>query len=161
MKRNRQPKKRELKFESFDDMFAEIDSLLQNGYHANGNWNLSQALTHISAWARYPIDGFPTPPLIMRPMFWIMKVTVGSSMKRNILANGFSGGMPTATESVPTASQHSDDAATQTLRDTIDRVQNYQGEFLPSPLFGRSDKDTLNAITLLHAAHHLGYLEPK
>jgi hypothetical protein len=156
-----QPKKRELKFDSFDDMFTEIDSLLQNGYTANGKWNLSQALSHIADWARYPIDGFPKPPLIIRPMFWIMKITVGASMKRNILANGFSGGMPTAPESIPTADQHTDAVAAQTLRQTIDRMENHQGEFLPSPLFGRSDKKTLQAITLLHAAHHLGYLEPK
>ena len=90
-----------------------------------------------------------------------MKVTVGQRMKRNILANGFSGGMPTAPQTVPPADAQSDREALEGLRQTVARVTGHRGELHPSPLFGPMDLETLKLVTLLHAEHHLGYLKPK
>lgn len=153
-----QPHKRSLKFASFDDMFADIEALLDRGYQSHGNWNLSQTCVHIANWMRYPVDGFPVPPFYLRPVFWLMKVTIGQSMKRKILAEGFKGGMPTAPESVPVADASTDRQAFDYLRETVQRVTSHQDELLPSPLFGPMDMATLKTVTLLHAEHHLGYL---
>ena len=154
-------KKRNLKFNSFDEMFADMEHLLDCGYTASGNWNLSQTCGHVGNWMSYPVDGFPVPPIFMRPIFWIMKVTVGQSMKRKILAEGFKGGMPTAPESVPAADKNSDSQAVEDLKATVARVSSYSGDLHPSPLFGPMDLETLKKVTLLHAEHHLAYLEPK
>ena len=81
-------------------------------------------------------------------------------MKRKILAEGFKGGMPTAPETVPDADSFSDEQGIQKLRETINRLESFQGELIPSPLFGSMDMETLRKVTLLHAAHHLGYLAP-
>lgn len=155
-----EPQKRALKFANFEQLNDDIEMLLSKGYQANGNWNLAQALTHIANWMRYPLDGFPKPPVFIRPIFWLMKVTIGGRIKRQILAEGFKGGTPTAPQSVPTADEKSDREAFEFLKETIDRVKNHNGDFIPSPLFGPMDKETLLTVTRLHAEHHLGYLEP-
>ena len=84
-----QKEREETGFADFDALDKEINSLKDGGYISQGNWNLAQTCGHIAVWMRYPLDGFPKPPVIMKPIFWIMKVTVGPSIKRNILANGF------------------------------------------------------------------------
>ena len=155
-----EPPKRQLKFENFDALMNEVRSLSEGGYKSNGNWNLAQACGHVSEWMQFPIDGFPTPPFFMRPIFWLMKISMGSSMKRNILANGFKGGMPTAPETVPEPDAMTDQQAIEQLQKAVDRLQSYIGELHPSPLFGPMDMKTLIKVSLLHAEHHLGYLEP-
>lgn len=156
-----EPKKRQLKYNDFDEMMADVNSLLENGYVSNGNWTLAQACGHISDWMRFPMDGYPNPPFFMKAIFWVMKVTVGPGMKRKILAEGFKGGMPTAPETVPKPDAMSDQDAVAELQTTVDRVKAYNGELIPSPLFGPQDKELHTKVSLLHAEHHFGYLEPK
>lgn len=156
-----EPKKRPLSFNSFEEMMADVHSLIEHGYVSNGNWTLAQTCGHLSDWMRFPLDGFPVPPLPMRIIFWVMKKTVGPGMKRKILAEGFKGGMPTAPETVPQPDAMTDQQAAKLLQETIDRVQAYNGELHPSPFFGPIDHETHVKVSLLHANHHLGYLEPK
>lgn len=153
--------KRPLKFNDFDELIADVQTLANHGYESKGNWTLGQACGHIADWMRFPMDGFPKPPMVMRIIFWFMKVTVGPSMKRKIMKDGFKGGMPTAPETVPDAVAYSDSDGVEKLKETINRLSGYAGELLPSPLFGPMDKETLVKVSLLHAEHHLGYLEPK
>ncbi len=154
------PVKRPLKFESTDAMLAEARSLLETGYKSRGNWTLGQTCGHLANWMQYPIDGFPRGPLPIRAMLWVMKHTVGPGMKRKILTEGFSGGSPTAPQSVPQAAELSDQQGLEKLQQAVERLTNYDGPLLPSPLFGAMDKSMLITITLLHAEHHVGYLEP-
>lgn len=161
MAQKNEPNKRQLKFNDFDALIHEVHFLNEVGYESNGKWTLAQCCGHLADWMRFPIDGFPTPPFFMRPIFWLMKVSMGDRMKENILANGFKGGMPTAPETVPEPDEMTDQQAIDLLQNTINRVNAHQGELLPSPLFGPMDKETLLKVTLLHAEHHLGYLEPR
>lgn len=155
-----EPKKRDLSFDDFDAMIGEVQSLLNSGYVSHGNWTLAQACGHVSDWMRFPMDGFPTAPLPMRAIFWVMKKTIGPGMKRKIMAEGFKGGMPTAPETVPKSDAMTDSQAVAQLQETVDRVKSFSGELIPSPLFGPMDHETHVKVSLLHAAHHLGYLEP-
>jgi len=154
-------KKRDLKFNDLDEMLDDAQSLLDNGYDRHGNWTLGQIASHVADWSRYAIDGFPVPPLPIRMLLWIMKHTVGPGMKRKILAEGFSGGMQTSPESVADPAQMSDAEGVQKLRETMQRLRAHQGELLPSPLFGPMDHAMLVRVTILHAEHHFGYLDPK
>ncbi len=153
--------KRQLKFANFEEMMNEINSLEEGGYESQGNWSLAQICGHVADWMRFPIDGFPIPPIYMRPIFFLMKISIGDKMKRDILANGFKAGMPTAPETIPDDDEMTDRQGIGVLKKTIARVCAHTGELLPSPLFGPMDKETLLQVTLLHAEHHLGFLEPK
>lgn len=152
--------KRRLKFADFDQLLNEINSLQDRGYRSNGKWTLAQVCGHLADWMRFPVDGFPVPPIYMRPIFFFLKISMGDKMKRDILENGFKDGMPTAPETIPEADEMTDQQGIDVLDKTITRVMAYNGELLPSPLFGPMDKETLIQVTLLHAEHHLGFLEP-
>ena len=62
--------KRQLKFETIDDMVRDVDRLISRGYEAKGNWDLAQICAHVTEWMRFPMDGFPKVPLLLRPVFW-------------------------------------------------------------------------------------------
>lgn len=156
-----EPKKRKLKFNNFDEMLADVRALAENGYVSNGNWNLGQACSHVADWMSFPMDGFPKPPLPIKLMLWTMKVTVGKGMKKKVLAEGFTGGQMTAPDTVPKPDEFSDQQGLEKLQKVADRLSAYTGEIHDSPLFGKSDLETTIKVSLLHAEHHLGYLEPK
>ena len=153
--------KRSLSFDNFQSMLDEANRLNENGYTSHGNWTLGQSCGHVAEWLRYPMDGFPTPPIFLRPIFWAIKVTMAKRMAKKILNEGFKGGVPTAPESVPKVEELSDAAGIAQLQDVVNRAEQFQGQLLPSPLFGDMDRETWMKVGLLHAAHHLGYLEPK
>lgn len=155
------PDKRVVKFNELNEIVSEVQSLLDNGYQRKGNWSLGQACGHLAKWMTYPIDGFPVPPIFLRPVFWIMKVTMAKRMKAQIFAEGFKPGMPTAPESVPSEAEFDDQQGVDQLKAAVERLSQFNGELKPSPLFGPMDKATLTKVSLLHAEHHLGYLEPK
>ena len=156
-----QVKRRNLTFDSFDDVKSEVDRLHAGGYAQNGDWNLSQICLHLVEWMRYPIDGYPKAGLPMRIVFWCMKVTVGRSWKKKILASGFSPGMQTAPFTVFEPDAAEEAAAIEKLHSTIDRFVAHPGPWHASPLFSESDRQTLHKVQLLHCAHHLGFLDPK
>ena len=107
------------------------------------------------------MDGFPKPPLLVGAMMWVMKYTVVPGMKRKIFAEGFSGGMPTAPETVSQPDAVSDAEAVEQLQKIVDRLSAFDGDLIPSPLFGKMDIELATKVALLHGEHHFGYLEPK
>ncbi len=155
-----QPEKIELHFDSCQAMLDHAQMLLDEGYRRRGNWSLGQAASHVADWMRYPLDGFPKPPLPVRLMMLVMKYTVAPGMKRRILANGFKPGIPTAPESVAAEDAMPDADGIKKLRETVARIEQHEGELIPSPLFGHMDKAMLQKVTRLHAEHHFGYLQP-
>lgn len=156
-----EPKKRPLKYDRLDQMMEDVNALLASGYVSNGNWTLGQACSHVADWMRFPMDGFPTPPWPIRIILWGMKHTIASRVKRKILAEGFKGGMQTAPETVPNPSEVTDRAGIDKLQGVVDQLAAHTGELHPSPLFGELDHAMHVTVTLLHAEHHFGYLEPQ
>ncbi len=157
---NESPQRRELSFQSLDEVLADIDHLLQAGYTSSGNWSLAQTCFHLNEWMRYPMDGYPKPPWFMRIIFWFMRLTVARKMARDILENGFKPGIPTDPRSVPTADSSTDAEAVEAFRKTVARFQSYSGPLQPSPLFGAGDKATVTKVNLRHAELHLSFLHP-
>lgn len=156
-----QAKRRDLTFDSFEQLCDEIDRLQQSGYVQNGKWNLSQICLHLVEWLRYPMDGYPPAPLPLRIIFWLMNVTIARSWIKKILTSGFSPGTPTAPYTAFKPDEAEEKEAAEKLKETIDRFMAYDGELHPSPIFGGSDRETLEKVQLMHCAHHLGFLEPK
>lgn len=153
--------KREVKLADLDDVVAEANRLHESGYRSKGQWNLAQTCFHIAEWSRFPMDGFPKPPLFLRAIFGVMKMTgIINRMKANILKNGFQAGTPTAPETVGQPDALQDQAAIDQLKTVIERMKNFSGSTHPSPLFGEMDRELWFQITVLHAEHHFGFLEP-
>ena len=150
-----------LHFDNFDQVVDHCQNLLENGYTATGKWNLAQVCGHLANWMSYPMDGFPSASLLMRPMLWVMRITAGRSMLKKILAEGFQPGGPTMPVSVPGPSDIDESDAAVELAKTIDRFQAHNGAFNPSPVFGDMDRERLTQLQLRHCEHHLSFLRPK
>jgi hypothetical protein len=153
---------RHLEFQQLSDIAAEARRLLASGYQPAGNWNLAQVCQHLNEWLRFPIDGYPAVPIFLRPMFWILRHTIGPAQLKKILATkSFPKNGPTMPSTVFPADRASDGVAVHELTATIDRFEKYQGPMHASPLFGAMDRQTHVRLQLVHAGHHLGFLIPR
>ncbi|HBE67724.1 MAG TPA: hypothetical protein DDW52_06200 [Planctomycetaceae bacterium] len=151
---------RHVRYEDLDAMLAEADAMLANGYDKTGNWSLGQAAGHVAQWASFPMDGFPEPPAFMKAIFWVLRKTGASEkMATKIKAEGFKPGMATAPTTVPSPDSADADGVAQ-LRQVVEQLKSHDGPLHDSPLFGQLDKPTHISVTLLHAAHHFGFLVP-
>ncbi len=153
--------RRDLHFHSFDEVLAELEKLQTTGYTQTGKWSLGQICSHLNDWMTFPLDGFPSQILPIRVMLYLMKITMGKSQFRKILASGsMKNGMPTMPETVHPPSPE-DATAMDQFRGTLARMRDYRGEVFPSPLFGEMDLDSAKRLQLIHCAHHLSFLVPK
>lgn len=155
------PTRRQLQFRSWDEVRADLDSLLA-GYDQAGNWDLGQACKHLNDWLRFPMDGFPETPWPIRAMFFFVRYLFGKFLLRKILRAGkMTDGVPTSPETVyeRTPGQVERDAVNE-LKCTIDRFELFHGEIHPSPVFGKMDRQTAEQLQWVHFAHHLGHLCP-
>jgi hypothetical protein len=153
--------RRQLRFDSLDDAVRDAEHLLAVGYDRAGNWSLAQCCGHLANWFRYQTDGFPRAPLAMRPVFWLIRNTVGPAMAKRMLAGGkMRDGMPTIPQSVVPPGGD-DAAAVAEFREVVRRWQEHPGPLHPSPLFGGNDKDNWRKGHLIHCAHHLSFLIPR
>ncbi len=152
--------RRELRFETLDDAVRDAEHLLAVGYDKAGNWDLGQCCGHITEWMRFPMDGFPRPPFVLRGVMFLLRNTIGPGMLRKILADrSMPAGGATLKGTIPPPG---DDArAVEKLRETVGRANAYTGDLKPSPLFGKMTRETWIGLNLIHTAHHLSFLVPK
>ena len=155
------PACRELAFRDLDDAIQDARSLHCSGYLQVGRWDLAQVCGHLADWMRFPLDGFPKPPLPIGLMLWSMRHTVGRRLLRKILQSGsMSTGGPTMLETVPPPGGD-EAAAVERFEHVVARFRAHEGPFHPSPLFGDMDRDSLTRLQLTHCSHHLSFLVPK
>jgi hypothetical protein len=153
--------RRRLTFASLDEVVADAENLLAKGYDKAGNWDLAQCCFHLAEWVRYPVEGFPRIPLLMRPVLWLMRNTVAGPALRKALEKGeLPTGQPTLTQSL-TAPGGDPTAAVAKLKESVARFRAYTGPYQPSPLLGVLDAETGLKVQLVHCAHHLSFLVPK
>ncbi len=152
--------RREIKFENWDEVLADLNRLATCGYVAAGKWNLEQNAKHLNDWISYPVLGFPTPPLVMRCIAAILRNTIGPRKFKQMLAEGkMPAGNPTFASTIY-RSTDSDTQAVEQLKESIERFKCHQGEMHPSPIFGPMDKRSAEQLQLIHFAHHLSFLLP-
>jgi hypothetical protein len=154
--------RRTLDFHDLDAVVSEVKRLDEGGYTQIGKWNLAQICLHLEDWLRYPLDGFPRPPLPVALMMGALRHTLGRSMLRKALVTrAMPPNAPTAPQTVHAAGEASDSVAVARLTETIRRFQAYTGPLHPSPLFGPLDRDTSLQLQIIHCMHHLSFLIPR
>jgi hypothetical protein len=152
--------RRQLSFAALDDVIRDAERLLAKGYDKAGNWDLAQVCSHLAAWMRFPMDGFPKVPLVLRPLVWFVRATVGKKMRAKVLAEGFSPGGRTMPQTV-SPSGGDVTAAVAELKEAAERLKAFTGPIHPSPLFGAMTKDEAVRLQLKHCEHHLSFLVPR
>lgn len=146
---------RKLDFRSYDEILAEIDRLHAGGYSRAGQWDLAQICDHLNYFMLGSIDGhqFRVP--------WLFKILFGRLVLKRILKQRrMKSGVFTPQKPLP-APGGDEPAAIARLKQTIERRKAHQGELIPSPFFGYLTPEQWCELDLIHAAHHLGFLQPK
>jgi hypothetical protein len=155
-----QLERRPLRFANLDEVLQDVERLSTQGYRQVGNWSLAQICAHLTDWMRFPLEGFPKSPLPVRMIMGVARRTIGPRiMKKSIATGSMRAGLPTAPQTVAPATEDQA-AAIDNLRRAVARFQAHTGEFLPSPLFGPTDREQTLQLQLVHCAHHLSFLLP-
>ncbi len=152
--------RRQLKFDSLDEVVRDAESLLAKGYERAGNWDLAQCCGHLVEWMRFPMDGFPRPPLPIRMMFAVLRPLVGRKELLRAIEKSEMRSSRTDPRTIP-PSGGDPAAAVAKLKDTVERMKSYTGEIRPSPFFGKMTREEWFGLNRVHAAHHLSFLIPK
>ena len=153
------PERRKLTFATLDDVVRDVENLLAKGYDRAGNWDLAQVCSHLAEWMRFPVEGFPKMPLLLRPLAWMMRATVGKKLRAKVLTQGFDAGGRTMPQTVFTPGGDPT-AAVAKLKEAAERFKAHAGPIHPSPLFGAMTKDEALQLQLKHCEHHLSFLIP-
>jgi hypothetical protein len=151
--------RRTLRFESIDQVLAEVDRLVEaeraGRLRRLGNWTLGQTLGHLAAWAEYSYTGAP----LRVPFFikWILRLRkrkfLYGQMRAGVRIPRVEGGT-LATEPVPL------DEALGRLRRVMERLKS-EVPMAPNVIFGRLNHEEWIALNLRHAELHLGFLVPE
>jgi hypothetical protein len=151
--------RRTLRFESIDQMMAEVDRLAEaeraGRLRRLGNWTLGQTLAHLAAWAEYGYTG----SRLKVPFFikWILRLRkrrfLYGPMRAGVKIPGVAGGT-LATDAVPL------DEGLGRFRRVMERLKA-EAPTAPSPVFGPLTHEESIAMNLRHAELHLGFLIPE
>jgi hypothetical protein len=151
--------RRTLRFESIDQVTAEVDRLVEaeraGRLRRLGNWTLGQTLGHLATWAEYSYTGAP----LKFPFFikWILRLRKRKFLYGPVPAGvripGVQGGT-LATEPVPL------EEALGRMRRVMERLKS-EAPTAPNPFLGPLKHEEWVALTLRHAELHLGFLVPE
>lgn len=151
--------RRVLRFESIDQVLAEVDRLVEaeraGRLRRLGNWTLGQTLGHLASWAEYGYTGSP----LKVPFFikWALRLRkrkfLYGPMRAGVKIPGVEGGT-LATDPV------SLDEGLGRFRRVAERLK-VEAPTAPSPVFGSLTHEESIALNLRHAELHLGFLIPE
>jgi hypothetical protein len=151
--------RRELRFESLDEVLAEVERLAAaeraGRLRRLGNWTLGQTLGHLASWAEYSYTGAP----LKAPFFvkWFLRLRkrkfLYEPMRSGVKIPRVEGGT-LATEPVPL------DEGLERMRRVLGRLKS-EAPTAPNVIFGPLRHDEWVALHCRHAELHLGFLVPQ
>ncbi len=153
--------RRSLTFDSLDAIVRDVETLAAKGYEKTGKWDLAQMCNHLAEWIKYPLDGYPKVPIVLRPVVWLMKVTIGKRAGRDLIEGR---GMKLGTQTLPQTvfpGGQDEAAAVANFKAVVERWKAHTGPMHASPLFGALSRDDWDKAQCGHAAHHLSFLVPR
>jgi hypothetical protein len=147
------PERRSLRFNTIDEILADIDRLADaerlGQLQSLGNWTLGQTLGHLSAWIGYVYDGIPIKipwpiRLLLRPM---KRRMLYKQMRPGLKIPGVPGGT-LGTEVIPT------EEGVRRCREGLERLKR-EAPAKPHMFFGKMTHAEWTALQLRHAEVHL------
>jgi hypothetical protein len=146
--------RRQLQFDTLDDMLADVEHLNKGQVNAIGNWSPGQVLGHLTIIMTGSMDGFKNRPP------WIIRL-LGKVMKRRILTKPMSAGFslpPKALEELWPGPTEWADGVTR-FREAVRRLKTEEKR-VPSPFMGAMTRAEWDQLHCRHAALHLSFLVP-
>ncbi|MEQ8850071.1 DUF1569 domain-containing protein [Botrimarina sp.] len=148
------PRRRRLDLRSLDDVIAEVRRLRADGYVAHGKWNLSQMADHLCGTMRVGMDG-GEPRLA-----WPLRKVTGSVLWLARRSRWMPSGLGTLPQLTPPALEADDPAKIDRLEATLAEARDFAGPLPPYPLADGLSVEQWRELMVVHAQHHLRFLEP-
>jgi len=149
------PGRRELHFESVDDILADAEQVMGKPHRAVGNWSAAQILEHLALAFNRSVDGSSyRPPFFVR---W-----AASLLKRRILKGPMPSGfkMPKAMQpDFMPPDNATDQNALEELHTSINRYKS-AAQLAPNVALGKLSREEWDKLHLRHAEMHLGFIVP-
>jgi hypothetical protein len=150
--------RRVLRFETFEEMWAEVERCAAAGRAGRlkvmGNWSLGQIFGHLASWASFPYEGYP--PELHAP--WMIRLILKMRKKRFLWGQMPAGiripGVEGGTKG--TEPMGLEEGLTR-LRRAWDRL-NAEPPRINNPIFGPLTHEEWKAINLRHGELHLGFV---
>jgi len=144
------PGRRDLHYDSFDELLADAEQLASGPHKTIGNWTYGQILTHLAEGMRSTIDGFafraPLPMRIMAKLF----------MKKRFLSKTLPAGFKTPKE-FPQPDDVPVDEGLDKLREVIERLKTTDQRAF-HPFLGKLTRDESDRFQLRHAELHMSFV---
>ena len=149
------PNRPDLRFDSYDQLLADVQSLHTAGWEKAGQWTLAMICDHLARWTNGMLDeGLPHVP---GPFQWIPRLII----HRMVRKQSYPSIVFPAPSTLKPAIDLSESAAIASMTTAINRLQQLAGPVVETHPFGAIAADDFRGMTLLHAAHHLGFLQPR
>jgi hypothetical protein len=146
--------RRPLKFNTLDDILADVERLNQGTVRAVGNWSPGQNLKHLAIVMNGCIDGIPfKAPFYIRAVGWLMR----NRFLKNPMPAGFDLPKAAAAEMVP--GDISWDEGMQQFRTAFQRVKT-EPQRHPHPVLGALTREQWDQLHCRHCELHLSFLVP-
>lgn len=147
--------RRPLRFNSLDDIEADLNSLEGKPLKVLGNWSVGQILAHLSVPMNGAIDGMGFRPA------WYFRI-MGRFMKNHFLNGtmppGFKLPRNAEAELVPGATSTEEGFAA--IRKALHRLKT-ETHRVPSPFLGPMSIDDWNKMNCRHCELHLSFIVPE
>ncbi len=147
-------KRRELRYETLQDVVNEARQLAEQGYERAGEWQLGQVCNHLAGTINMSRDGFPVG--LPGPIKRVMRLIFFGRVQRRIPTRLRIPTLPTLRqkESVP------EEDGIDRLAAAIERLDEEDAQFVESPVFGKVTRDQWKQFHLWHCEHHMSFLLP-
>lgn len=146
--------RRQLRFDSFDEIRDDVNALVSGKIHTVGNWTFPQILEHLARGMDMAIDGadFKTS--------WVIR-QAGKLMKKRVVRNAMQPGfkLPKSAKSLEPDDLPLDKAL-QHFRAALKRLAA-DNTRSPHPVFGEMTLEESNMLVLRHAELHLSFAMPE
>lgn len=146
--------RRPLDLRSLDDVIAEVQRLSDGGYTPTGAWNLSQVCEHLRETMRIGMDG--DEPRLSWPMRKVFGCVFWYVLRKRSMMTG----APTIPRLTPKEMSEDDPAMIEACLATLAEARDFAGPLPPSPLMDGMTLEKWKDLMVIHAQHHLRFLQP-
>ena len=147
--------RRQLHFNTLDDILADVERLNQVKIRALGNWSPGQNLKHVVTVMDWCIDGAPVKaPFYIRIFGWFIK----NRFLTQPMSAGF--GLPKATAAYLVPGETSWEEGLRHFRGSMQRMKT-ESQRKPSSFLGALTREQWDQLHCRHCELHLSFLIPE
>ena len=145
--------RRQVSYQTLDDLVADAERLSAAGAPTTGNWSRGQIFEHVALIMDMTVDGFA---FTLNPIVrFFAKTLFFKRFLKNGMPSGFKPSKSVQQKVVPDETDEQE--ALNHLRITVERLKQLD-HYVDHAVFGKLDPDQARAINRRHAEMHMSFI---